>query len=288
MAIEVMDTEALDLLFRGWVQLGTGKQFRAGSESVRIRFGMELIVHRDRTGGIRVWNRNDSAQTYAAQELGGVVFCYRPNPEDEMQEVPAPFPERLRSTLEACDSRICSFAVVTLPATLSESAENVADVAHFTTVHSSAIRDMPSMSAKVEDGSFVLEASNTIQMMRSPSVFRMTCVDAFNSIAVNDNRFANDWFQVTMAAPLGNHQVEVLIMTSNGRKGVLKQRLLNGVLRRAAVKAAGEDIPIWSGKQSLARPVLSDADGPIMQFRKWHAQFRLPIGTTSAPQAVRA
>jgi phenylpropionate dioxygenase-like ring-hydroxylating dioxygenase large terminal subunit len=34
-----------------------------------------------------------------------------------------------------------------------------------------------------------------------------------------------------------------------------------------------EDVPIWENKAYVPHPALSNADGPIMKFRKWAAQF---------------
>ena len=34
-----------------------------------------------------------------------------------------------------------------------------------------------------------------------------------------------------------------------------------------------EDVPIWENKAYVVKPALSDADGPIMKFRKWASQF---------------
>ena len=34
-----------------------------------------------------------------------------------------------------------------------------------------------------------------------------------------------------------------------------------------------EDVPIWENKAYVVKPALSDADGPIMKFRKWAEQF---------------
>jgi hypothetical protein len=34
-----------------------------------------------------------------------------------------------------------------------------------------------------------------------------------------------------------------------------------------------EDGPIWTHKAHLPTPALADADGPVMRFRRWFAQF---------------
>jgi cholesterol 7-dehydrogenase len=47
------------------------------------------------------------------------------------------------------------------------------------------------------------------------------------------------------------------------------------------------DRPIWQTKKYLPRPVISKADGPIMQFRRWFQQF-YSESSTSFPDALAA
>lgn len=268
------DVVRADSLFRGWVHFGTRHEVRGGVARVVERFGDEFSIQRAE-GVFRVTNMT-TEERLPVRCVGDVVFGYRRSPSDDPTDPPTEFHPVLAAALELKPRRVGSFGRVVLPATLAESAENIADRAHFPVVHGSAIASMAQMQYSVENNTFSVRAENTIHMMKTRSVFEIECVDAFNSIAVNDNRFAKDWYQVTMAAPLGIRQVEILIYTSNAQRTPLASHALNSILRRAALKAANEDRPIWTGKTPLARPILSDADGPIMQFRRWHAQFREP------------
>lgn len=46
-----------------------------------------------------------------------------------------------------------------------------------------------------------------------------------------------------------------------------------------------QDIPIWENKRYVARPPLSDADGPILRFRKWSKQFYAPQASEELAEA---
>ena len=61
---------------------------------------------------------------------------------------------------------------------------------------------------------------------------------------------------------------------------------VEGKLRKAIREGARtieQDIPIWENKRYRERPLLSDADGPIMQFRRWYHQFYAAEPAVSAP-----
>jgi hypothetical protein len=46
------------------------------------------------------------------------------------------------------------------------------------------------------------------------------------------------------------------------RKGILEGK-----------RTIDQDVPIWENKRYRERPILCEGDGPIMQYRKWAAQF---------------
>ena len=51
----------------------------------------------------------------------------------------------------------------------------------------------------------------------------------------------------------------------------------NSILLRKAIgegkKTIDQDVPIWENKVYRERPGLCEADGPIMQYRRWASQF---------------
>lgn len=48
---------------------------------------------------------------------------------------------------------------------------------------------------------------------------------------------------------------------------------LGKIVMRVTMGELVRDVPIWESKVCLPRPVLSDADGPIVRFRTWTEQF---------------
>ena len=46
------------------------------------------------------------------------------------------------------------------------------------------------------------------------------------------------------------------------------ENLANGL-----TSGVSQDLPIWENKRYRERPILCEGDGPIMQYRKWAAQF---------------
>jgi phenylpropionate dioxygenase-like ring-hydroxylating dioxygenase large terminal subunit len=66
----------------------------------------------------------------------------------------------------------------------------------------------------------------------------------------------------------------------------LGSRLAESLLMRKAIREGArtieQDIPIWENKRYRERPLLTDADGPIMQYRRWYQQF-YPAPASAAP-----
>jgi phenylpropionate dioxygenase-like ring-hydroxylating dioxygenase large terminal subunit len=89
--------------------------------------------------------------------------------------------------------------------------------------------------------------------------------------------------------PLDGEHVEMRSLLSMRRVG---SRLLEWVLLRKAMSEGArtieQDIPIWENKRYRERPLLSEADGPILAFRRWYRQFdrsgrvREPAGSAHA------
>jgi hypothetical protein len=74
--------------------------------------------------------------------------------------------------------------------------------------------------------------------------------------------------------PKEDERVEVRSTLGMRRLG---NRLAESLLMRKAIREGArtieQDIPIWENKLYRERPLLSEADGPIMQYRRWYRQF---------------
>ena len=77
--------------------------------------------------------------------------------------------------------------------------------------------------------------------------------------------------------PLDEERVEMVSQIAMRRVG---GPLVEGLLLRKAVREGArtieQDIPIWENKRYRERPLLSEADGPILQYRRWARQFYSP------------
>ena len=84
--------------------------------------------------------------------------------------------------------------------------------------------------------------------------------------------------------PQDDERVEMRSVLGIRRLG---NRLAESVLMRKAIREGArtieQDIPIWENKRYRERPLLSDADGPIMQYRRWYQQFHPVEPAVSAP-----
>lgn len=91
-----------------------------------------------------------------------------------------------------------------------------------------------------------------------------------NRIRIRDGMF--DYCIVFYLLPVDTERVAVHAYSAMRRKGLLSLPLLWFAMREVG-NTIDQDVPIWEHKLYRARPRLSEADGPIMQFRKWAKQF---------------
>jgi cholesterol 7-dehydrogenase len=59
-------------------------------------------------------------------------------------------------------------------------------------------------------------------------------------------------------------------------------RVVAKIIMTAFEEQFNRDVPIWESKKFLPKPLISKADGPIMNFRRWMQQFYSPSSTTFA------
>lgn len=94
-----------------------------------------------------------------------------------------------------------------------------------------------------------------------------------------------DYCVVFYFLPIDGERVAVHSYYSIRRKGIWTRPLLHMAMRDGSY-TIDQDVPIWENKLYRPRPLLSDADGPILQFRKWAAQFHAPAAAgNGAPTA---
>lgn len=57
-------------------------------------------------------------------------------------------------------------------------------------------------------------------------------------------------------------------------------RLVGKFIMWAFEEQFNRDVPIWESKKFLPKPMISKADGPILNFRRWMSQFYSPASTS--------
>lgn len=231
--------------------------------------------------------RRARINTHHVVERGGVAFIYHYADGDDRSVVPSSFHPQIEKLLDATQGRLRCFGRTCIPATISETAENAADSAHFPIIHGRTFRSIEPMTHRVEDNAFVIDSTTYIKFRNMQCDLQLTFFDAFNSQTVNSNRFSRDAYLFAMVAPTEERELDILLMSDSKKQIPIFDRALNRYFSRAAEQAAADDLPIWRRKTTLDRPILSDADGPIMPFRRWHAQFRSPLPASNSQDLMQ-
>jgi 3-ketosteroid 9alpha-monooxygenase subunit A len=91
-----------------------------------------------------------------------------------------------------------------------------------------------------------------------------------------DYRGDIDYLLIVLVTPVTDEKVELRFAISHRiyAENSQQERLCREAIGRHLVHGGVvTDIPIWHKKIHLREPLLCDGDGPIMQFRKYYAQF---------------
>jgi hypothetical protein len=210
--------------------------------------------------------------TYPTVERNGfVMFWYHPRGEVPSFEVPV--------VDDLADDAWTEYERHTwhLPIPWQEFAENGPDFVHLRTVHGAAA--VPELEELRTEGPFSSTRSQVdFVTPRGPQAGRID-TDAWGpgfSVA----RFSGiiDACFAAASTPLDFETLEVthsykIRWLGPGEAEREKTRRVGGALVRDLVKQVEEDAVIFRHKISQPRPRLSPADGPILRFRKWAAQF---------------
>ena len=161
-----------------------------------------------------------------------------------------------------------------------EICENTADVAHLASVHGMQVGDRDSIT--VETSGPLLRIGVGLKIAS-----RADSADAGVDIQMWTENYGPALGVVHLANPDGTETFSTYAPTPRGG-GLLDYRISTALRRPGTPEQVAralehshryqcatvlEDVPIWESKTFHARPRLSDADGPISQFREWYAQY---------------
>ena len=222
------------------------------------------------------------AGTYPIRALGGVVFIYYASIDDRPV---SPFPEALEQ-LANTNSFKKSYFSRTLKTTILNQSENIVDLAHFDAVHSPPLTKGCIGDFEIDDRGDHLHVAYNISMKSAGTQYminnRYHVVSPgqfMTYVTVSSSPFFN-WQFATLSTPIDDNKLETLfvLMTKPVLQGVLGvswlvNKLMHWNYKRNLSESFDQDISILENKIMLEKPILSDADGPIMKYRKWCAKF---------------
>lgn len=168
---------------------------------------------------------------------------------------------------------------------VQEIAENGMDLAHFPFLHRQQTREIRTESLDVDGPTLVhstFQSYNLFGLARlltpevnGPLVIHVHGPGFIVNRATVHAKIDLDYTFVFFATPIDGDAVELtnqLTMKRLGGTGLATRLLMSKALREAK-GTIDQDVPIWESKLWRRAPRLSDADGPVMAYRRWARQF---------------
>jgi 3-ketosteroid 9alpha-monooxygenase subunit A len=213
-------------------------------------------------------NRKAKLHTYPVVERNQMVYAWRhPDDVEPQWEVPE-IPEI--GDPAWTDLYRSSYVINTVP---QEMAENGVDPAHFRYVHGTD--DVAEMESYELDGPCSTMLSK--QSYVTPRGVTYGRIDVYNfGPGVAKVFFSGivDAINLATTTPIDDEttQVRFSFIVRKFDDDRMTSTVADAFVAEIN-KQIVEDTPIWENKVFLPVPALADADGPILKFRKWYAQF---------------
>ena len=213
-----------------------------------------------------------SVPAWPLQRRNGLIFAwYDPSGGAPRFDVPE-VPEWGSPEWTAPETR--SFEVKTHP---QEMAENIVDAVHFRFVHGTP--HIPQMKAEVNGLQFHAYQGLTFTTPQGEALGRVD-VNMFGpGFGVTRFQGVVETLLLITGIPLEPdlHRTTIRFIV---KKIAGNDAATRGVARAFVAEIArqySQDIPIWENKRFLPRPLLCDGDGPILELRRYFAQFYPPV-----------
>lgn len=207
-------------------------------------------------------------RSWQTQEVDGHVFVWHPRENQEpTYDVPA---------LEGHDTdewQGWTTEFLQIQSTPWDIVENLADKAHFPVIHQAAIEYFenefhPFTAIQRTKGKGIDEA------FEHDTSFESVATYYGPSYLITDMDATPEHRLLLTHTPVNETTVDLRLGVSLRKKGKeewLEQ--MGSLVVKTILKAVEDDIAVWRHKTYRDRPVLSDADGPIGQLRKWYRRF---------------
>ncbi|OWJ97856.1 3-ketosteroid-9-alpha-hydroxylase [Pseudomonas sp. A46] len=204
-----------------------------------------------------------------------------------------PIAEQAIPRIDACfDDQWADWEVAELKIDTNcrELIDNVADMAHFDSVHGTELTHFSNR----------FDGHLAIQYMRGGSArlsgdSELTTVATYYGPAYQITEMTGAMGGMPIHSILLNCHVPIDLHSFTLRYGVLVKKVpgltdeQNREMARAYVKQAQdafyEDVAIWHSKTRVDNPLLCDGDGPVYQLRKWYEQFYTDVAELPASLA---
>ncbi|MGI9295581.1 MAG: aromatic ring-hydroxylating oxygenase subunit alpha [Pseudomonadales bacterium] len=168
-----------------------------------------------------------------------------------------------------------------IDAAIQETAENAADAAHFTFVHSS--RDVPKGEVHHQG-----PQRHAFFKSKTPSMDEQGNLDTTGTkwrdaeLETSNCGPGQTWQRFTglidtlmlgVVTPITANRLHLRFAYTQKKSHNAAQKVMAKSLIDNISLQVEQDIPIWQHKIYRPEPILCDGDGPINQFRKWFGQF---------------
>jgi 3-ketosteroid 9alpha-monooxygenase subunit A len=288
---------------RGWFRVALRSEL-TGNRTLALRyFGRDLVVFRDARGatcvldatrpvvGARIGDgrsvpARDFIRRWPVLVRDGVVFVWHeasgalPDfpipalPELEAGWTPSPFRRRLR-------------------ARLLDVKENIVDFAHFPILHRARVmgfvRPPRIVHRESSATSFALDVEADAQLFGMPIETAISY--RLHGPGIEEARVLRPLPLLLrfLTTPIDDETLDFVVLAYAPPSRIPGlQRLKAGFFRRRVAREVAQDARIWEEKAFQPRPVLSEADGPIVALRTWLSRFYEPASSSSKSPANRA
>ena len=159
--------------------------------------------------------------------------------------------------------------------------ENSVDMTHMLVLHKEAFSTVEDTSQKI-DGVVLTELTHSkLFLSHKLGIELKSLVEAshyglgYQFIQVHSTGIVEyEFILVSTITPIDEEHVDYRNLISSKKHSIpFLTRLLEKQAIAETARATRKDIPIWENKVYKSYPLLSDGDGPIMQYRRWASQF---------------
>lgn len=210
-------------------------------------------------------------RSFPVREHAGVIFAwYHPRGEPPRWE--------LMDVEEFGDPQYSEYEVhdFTVKSCLQEMGENGFDYAHFQFVHS---HPRVGHTEKVEFDGYdrVMLSSQEFPSSRGPVDARIDVYGRGPGVATTRYRGLIDATLLGTSTPIDDETVHLsFLFTLKNPQADEHVARIGRAFITSVTREVGQDIPIWEAKRYEPSPALAPSEKPIVQWRRWFAQFYDP------------